>query len=456
MSPLYENTIAVSVNNPELENIVATKIMPDQDEEGNYRFEPNEYQQFQILASDFYEGEDWQEVTMEEMSTSSAAGAYNASLNATPKKYKGPEFKEDVNSGYKKVKGFRPGHSKITIVEPKDLWNLNEEQFKEIIARSEESKIQKLLDLVKNKNEKLYLKFLGWMSEPYPHSYDEFETAAQGIIERQETEKFGFKIGDKVNIVDEWPDTGYGDVIGFEEDNVKVIVRKGGGSTFSRDMIFHPSKLEHQKSDDKDDMETLKEGLKTEIKVRSKKQQFQEATKMVNKKLKEINTILEFAQGLKTDLQEIECNSCSRMMENMKHDIAEVYKKMKTLAQENDYFKKRRDDDAAYYGTRRGANDPIAMAMRAKKDAPKAIVKKANPNQDKISMLLKKKAEIERDMEQEAEPEGGPIADKYGNMLNKVDKAIAKLRGQGEWGPETNPYMDKDEIERITTILNKK
>lgn len=273
MSPLYENTIAVSVNNPELENIVATKIMPDQDEDGNYRFEPNEYQQFQILASDFYEGEDWQEVNMEEMSVSSGAGAYLPGLDVPEKKYKAG-YKEDVNSGYKKVKGFRPGHSKITIVEPKDLWNLHE---------------------------------------------------------RQETEKFGFKIGDKVNIVDEWPDTGYGDVIGFEDEDIKVNVRKGGGSTFAREMVFHPSKLEHQKSDDKEDMETLEEGLKTEIKVRSKKQQFQEATKMVNKKLKEINSILEFAHGIKTDLQEVECESCSRMMENMKLNIAEAYKKMKTL-----------------------------------------------------------------------------------------------------------------------------
>jgi hypothetical protein len=34
-----------------------------------------------------------------------------------------------------------------------------------------------------------------------------------------------------------------------------------------------------------------------------------------------------------------------------------------------------------------------------------------------------------RDMEQEAEPEGGPIADKYGDMLNKIDAAIAKAKG---------------------------
>ena len=37
-----------------------------------------------------------------------------------------------------------------------------------------------------------------------------------------------------------------------------------------------------------------------------------------------------------------------------------------------------------------------------------------------------------RDMEQEAEPEGGPIADKYGDMLNKIDAALAKAKGTEE------------------------
>jgi hypothetical protein len=98
-------------------------------------------------------------------------------------------------------------------------------------------------------------------------------------------------------------------------------------------------------------------------------------------------------------------------------------------------------------------NDPNLMAMRAKKDAPKPKSHKPNLNQSKIKMLLKKKAEVERDMEQEAEPEGGPIADKYGDTLNRIDKAIAKLKGQGEWGPETNSYMDKGEIERRASTI---
>lgn len=98
-------------------------------------------------------------------------------------------------------------------------------------------------------------------------------------------------------------------------------------------------------------------------------------------------------------------------------------------------------------------NDPILMAMRAKKDAPKLQSPKSNLDQAKINTLLKKRAAIERDMEQEAEPEGGPIADMYGDMLNKIDQAIAKLSAQGEWGPETNPYMDKDEIEARAAMI---
>jgi len=99
-------------------------------------------------------------------------------------------------------------------------------------------------------------------------------------------------------------------------------------------------------------------------------------------------------------------------------------------------------------------NDRVLMAMRAKKDAPKPQASKPSKKADKIKVLMKHRAQIMRDMEQEAEPEGGPIADKYGDLLNKIDKAIAKLRGQGEWGPEINTDMDKAEIERRAAMVN--
>lgn len=111
-------------------------------------------------------------------------------------------------------------------------------------------------------------------------------------------------------------------------------------------------------------------------------------------------------------------------------------------------------------------NDPVLMKFRAMKsdkeklakmraanagdDGNDAIFRKARANVKKLEALKQKRAQIMRDMEQEAEPEGGPIADKYGDMLNKLDKAIAMLSGQGK-GDE---YMSKDEIERRASMIS--
>ena len=101
-------------------------------------------------------------------------------------------------------------------------------------------------------------------------------------------------------------------------------------------------------------------------------------------------------------------------------------------------------------------NDPVLMQTRAakyQKSLPKPQASKSTKNAEKIKVLLKHRAELMRDMEQEAEPEGGPIADRYGRDLNRIDRAIAKLKGQGEWGAETNPYMSKGEIEKIASTI---
>jgi len=54
----------------------------------------------------------------------------------------------------------------------------------------------------------------------------------------------------------------------------------------------------------------------------------------------------------------------------------------------------------------------------------------SNKNSAKLAFLKKERAQLMRDMEQEAEPEGGPIADEYGSKLNRIDKAIAQLKNQ--------------------------
>lgn len=91
-------------------------------------------------------------------------------------------------------------------------------------------------------------------------------------------------------------------------------------------------------------------------------------------------------------------------------------------------------------------NDPVLMKMRAAMSADKKAekdidnIKRMAPKSDrkslttlkKLGVLNKERERLMRDMEQEAEPEGGPIADEYGAKLNRIDAAIAKLSGRKE------------------------
>jgi len=74
-------------------------------------------------------------------------------------------------------------------------------------------------------------------------------------------------------------------------------------------------------------------------------------------------------------------------------------------------------------------NDPVLMATRARRDSESRpqLQPTISKNASKIKALQMKRAQIMRDMEQEAELEGGPIADMYGDQLEKIDMAIAML-----------------------------
>ena len=102
-------------------------------------------------------------------------------------------------------------------------------------------------------------------------------------------------------------------------------------------------------------------------------------------------------------------------------------------------------------------NDPVLMKMRAAKLANKKAdkeidnIKRMNPKADRksldmikqIGMLQKEREQLMRDMEQEAEPEGGPIADMYGAKLNRIDSKIAKLTGRKEMTYDQAIAMDE-------------
>jgi hypothetical protein len=77
--------------------------------------------------------------------------------------------------------------------------------------------------------------------------------------------------------------------------------------------------------------EPLQEGIKTDITRRSKSQQFNEAAKLANKKLSEVNAILEYAAKLKVELNEAGNTPSTRLMEKIKVSVIEAYKKIKEL-----------------------------------------------------------------------------------------------------------------------------
>ena len=113
-------------------------------------------------------------------------------------------------------------------------------------------------------------------------------------------------------------------------------------------------------------------------------------------------------------------------------------------------------------------NDPVLMAFRAAKDDRKkklAIPKpKRRPLYGKdrekaegqlwdISLDLKdlydERGQMLIDMEEEAEAEGGPIADRYGNELNKIETQIQKLiakRNQLEIRLAESLELNKDAV----------
>ena len=67
---------------------------------------------------------------------------------------------------------------------------------------------------------------------------------------------------------------------------------------------------------------------------------------------------------------------------------------------------------------------------------------------NKIIALEKERERLMADMEQEAEPEGGPIADEYGAKLDRIDKALAKLKGT----KQQYKVLSTAELNKLATI----
>jgi len=119
-------------------------------------------------------------------------------------------------------------------------------------------------------------------------------------------------------------------------------------------------------------------------------------------------------------------------------------------------------------------NDPVAIKVRAarmkaqqpKDKAPKSrgiSLEKAMDLRLKLQDLEDERADVLRNMEQEAEPEGGPIADDYGAILNDIDKKIDRIMSalqrydiNENSNDEVHFGYDLDAIQAVVDYLKKK
>ena len=143
--------------------------------------------------------------------------------------------------------------------------------------------------------------------------------------------------------------------------------------------------------------------------------------------------------------------------------VAKIDAMIDTINEEEDEVKKRLAVDKAVKSTLKDEGgaagiDPLAKAVKklgVSKDQLKSMIKKivgvakhkhgdyiSTPINEMIDYdealtlrgmladLKKEREQLFRDMEQEAEPEGGPIADRYGNELNRIEDRMYKIAKQ--------------------------
>ena len=113
------------------------------------------------------------------------------------------------------------------------------------------------------------------------------------------------------------------------------------------------------------------------------------------------------------------------------------------------------DETQSYALEEMDANDPVLMKLRAlaskkdrqEKSKSRISYEDAMDLRLTLSQLEDSRDRLVRDMEQEAEPEGGPIADRYGDELNKLEDRIDSIR------KKINDYdMNESIDERVSQI----
>jgi hypothetical protein len=162
-----------------------------------------------------------------------------------------------------------------------------------------------------------------------------------------------------------------------------------------------------------------------------------------NMKLSELKNII------KDLIQERSINAISKAQEKNREDIAralELYKKakggnksyneknlikvLKKLGQDKKKLEKEMDDKISSLYKNADYKGPIDEASSIWKlfDQKQKLYDEAMDIEMDMKSISKVIGQIYKDMEQEAEPSGGKVADKYGKQLNNLEKVYKKRK----------------------------
>jgi len=139
-------------------------------------------------------------------------------------------------------------------------------------------------------------------------------------------------------------------------------------------------------------------------------------------------------------------NNIATMLQN-KYDIEDIEVtdlengKVKLFAVSDDFIDMKGDEfgDFGLPGNLKeiDVNDPALVKARAAKDQMNKLKSNPKPSFDEVLNLRDDKKDLEnritrlyREMEQEAEPEGGPIADQYADELHKLENELLMVKKQ--------------------------
>jgi hypothetical protein len=279
-----------------------------------------------------------------EENVTGADGPYPASLHASKKKIN--PFTEDELSGYKKLKGFRPGHTKDTGgFQYSDLWDVNEEAKE--YQKGSEVRITKKGDIhyndkgeiVKVENGIYTIQFKDNTIGEYqishitkPASETSFEDKPSLELNEDDMQE---KSANQEQL--EAMQKGYDNLqpsqrafaemrieqlkklVKMEKDRGKALPFLSPGTDYKAYLKKHGLNENYHR-------------FKKETVTRSKEQQMHEAMKLVRKKLYEAETVMDYVKTMKEELglQEYKSHT-NKLMEKLQVSIGEIYKKYKSI-----------------------------------------------------------------------------------------------------------------------------